>query len=102
LLLSVPFGVFENHRWFRQFGEEQLDTLLALLAPADLQVDVFRYEPGGWCRSERSRAAEVRYRPATDPPADDRAAAARAVVCVRARLPSQVARASSASLSSGV
>jgi SAM-dependent methyltransferase len=86
LLLSVPFGASEDHGWFRQFGRPELDTLLALLAPAEIRVEIFRYEESGWRRSDRTSAAAARYRSATDPPADDRAAAARAVACVAARL----------------
>jgi SAM-dependent methyltransferase len=86
LLLSVPFGASEDHGWFRQFGQRELDTLLSLLAPAELRVEIFRYDRAGWRRSDRPSAAAARYRPATDPPADDRASAARAVACVTARL----------------
>jgi ubiquinone/menaquinone biosynthesis C-methylase UbiE len=29
--ITLPFGAFEDHRWFRQFGERGLDILLELL-----------------------------------------------------------------------
>jgi SAM-dependent methyltransferase len=87
LLISVPFGVFEDHRWFRQFGESQLEQLLERVPGDDVDVEFFRYDADGWSRSDLSQAARARYRPPTAPPAEDRAAAARAVACVRARLP---------------
>jgi hypothetical protein len=86
LLLSVPFGAFEDYGWFRQFGERELDGLLGLLGPDEAEVEFFLYNAGGWCRGDRRSAAGASYRPATAPPAVDRAAAARAVACVRARL----------------
>lgn len=85
LLVSVPFGVFEDHRWFRQFGNRELDLLVELLDPAEPALEIFRYDAGGWSRSDRQSAAQASYRPPTAPPAEDRAAAARAVACVRAR-----------------
>ncbi len=85
LLLSVPFGASEDHGWFRQFGERELDGLLRLLEPGEAEVEFFLYDAGGWRRGERRSAARASYRPATAPPAWDRAAAARAVACIRAR-----------------
>jgi SAM-dependent methyltransferase len=82
LLVSVPFGVHEDHGWFRQFGEKELDELCRMLEPADIQF--FRYTGDGWNRATRREAADARYRPATAPAAEDRAAAARAVACIRA------------------
>ena len=89
LLLSVPFGAFENHRWFRQFGSRELDLLLELLEPAVLTVEIFRYGADGWTRSDRRAARNASYREPTDPTAKDFAAAARAVACVRARFPTR-------------
>ena len=86
MLLSVPFGLPEDHGWFRQFDQELLDRLLGLLAPGELEVYVFLYSSGGWRRSDSRAAADARYRPATEPAAHDRAAAARAVACIKARL----------------
>lgn len=86
LLLSVPFGRFEDHGWFRQFGPAELDRLCSLLRPATPTVEIFCYGADGWRRSDPAGAADVRYRPAIDPPADDRAAAARAVACISVAL----------------
>jgi SAM-dependent methyltransferase len=86
LLVSVPFGAFEDHHWFRQFGKSQLEQLLERLPAGDVDVEFFRYDADGWRRSDLSQTAGARYRPPTAPPAEDRAAAARAVACVRARL----------------
>ncbi len=85
LLLSVPFGALEDHGWFRQFDQALLDRLLGLLSPLDIEVDVFLYSAAGWQRSDQLLAGSAAYRVATEPVAVDRAAAARAVACIRAR-----------------
>jgi SAM-dependent methyltransferase len=89
LLLSVPFGAFEDHGWFRQFGNRELDLLLELLEPAVLTMEIFRYNADGWSRSDRRSASDASYRGPTVPAAMDGAAAARAVACVSARFPSR-------------
>jgi SAM-dependent methyltransferase len=96
LLVSVPFGTFEDHRWFRQFGNRELDLLVKLLEPAELALEIFRYDADGWSRSDRRAAADASYRPPTASPAEDRAAAARAVACVRARPTARSAQPASA------
>jgi hypothetical protein len=83
--LSVPFGAYEDHGWFRQFGTSQLRGLRALLEPAAVECDVFLYTANGWQRSDLEQAATARYRLPDGPPALDRAAAARAVACISAR-----------------
>lgn len=85
LLASVPFGAPEDHGWFRQFGGKELDELCQMLEPADIALQFFRYDGDGWRRATRDEAADAQYRAATASPADDRAAAARAVACIRAR-----------------
>jgi SAM-dependent methyltransferase len=87
LLVSVPFGAFEDHGWFRQFGGAELARLVELLEPAHVVLDVFRYAPNGWRRSDPAAAGSVRYRLPTAPAAADKAAAARAVACLVARFP---------------
>jgi SAM-dependent methyltransferase len=92
LLISVPFGAYEDMGWLRQFGDKQLDLLHEALGPAEVQIEFFRYGANGWLRSDRKAAADARYRPPTAPPAEDRAVAARAVACVRVRVAPPVHR----------
>ena len=85
LLVSVPFGMHEDHGWFRQFGDKELDELCRMLEPGDTAIEFFRYSGDGWRRATRGEAADAHYRPATAQAAKDRAAAAaRAVACIRA------------------
>lgn len=85
VLLSVPFGRREDHGWFRQLDGEGLRRLVEAVGPARADVAVYRYTPDGWTLSTPEEAADARYRDFTqDPsPVADRAAAARAVACVR-------------------
>jgi hypothetical protein len=84
LLASVPFGVPEDHGWFRQFGGNDLDDICRMLDPAEIAIQFFRYSSDGWQRATRDEAADARYRSPAAPAAEDRAAAARAVACIRA------------------
>lgn len=87
LLVTVPYGRREDHGWFRQFGREDVDELLGELG-AQAKLTVYAYSPRGWELSSLDKAAEARYHEhGSDPkPVLDRAAGARAVVCVRVSL----------------
>jgi SAM-dependent methyltransferase len=84
VLLSVPYGAPEDHGWFRQFDQDELEALIAASASPEPRVTVYAYGPGGWRRSSPPKAAGATYHdhhadPTPDP---DRAPAARAVACV--------------------
>lgn len=88
VFVTVPYGVREDHGWQRQFDRADVDRLLDLLAPDDFSLAVYRYTERGWQRSDFEEASSARYhnwRSYPTRPADF-AAAARAVVCLRARL----------------
>ncbi len=83
-LATVPYGQPEDHGWFRQFGREDVGELIDAL---DLRrLAVYSYSPRGWQLSSLEAARNERYHALSDPPAyePDLAAAARAVVCLRA------------------
>jgi SAM-dependent methyltransferase len=84
LLVTVPFGVSEDHDWLRQYGEAELDELAHELG-GQVEVTIFQYS-GGWRRSTPAAAAGARYVPrgSTRASAPDRAVAARAVACLEA------------------
>ena len=88
LLITVPYGRAEDHGWFRQLDRGGVERLVELVGPRRHSLSVFRYDKAGWQLSDLEHAADARYRDYTrDPaPADDRAAAARAVVCLRLEL----------------
>jgi glycosyltransferase involved in cell wall biosynthesis/SAM-dependent methyltransferase len=85
LLVTVPYGRREDHGWFRQFEAADVDDLIAMADAKTGSVDIFRYTAEGWQRSSPEAAAAERYhdhRTNPETPAD-RAAAARAVACIR-------------------
>jgi SAM-dependent methyltransferase len=81
LLATVPYGRREDHGWFRQFDRAEVDEVVAGAA-----VDVYRYGGGGWQVSSLEAAADEAYHDHHADPIvpSDRAAAARAVACLRA------------------
>jgi hypothetical protein len=81
----VPYGRREDHGWLRQLDSAEVDELIAAFEPRDADVCVYRYDRDGWQISDRDAARASQYRDVTrDPaPADDHAAAARAVACLR-------------------
>jgi SAM-dependent methyltransferase len=85
LMVTVPYGVREDHGWFRQLDRTELESIVSAVAPRRAAVDVYRYMREGWQASSLEDAAHERYHDhhadATVP--GDRAAAARAVACLR-------------------
>jgi hypothetical protein len=75
---TVPYGAAEDHGWFRQLDRAEVESLGG-------EVEVYRYTADGWQRSSLDEAGDERYHDhhadRTVPP--DRAAAARAVACIR-------------------
>jgi SAM-dependent methyltransferase len=74
LLLTVPYGVAEDHGGWRQFDRDHLDRLIAAIEPHDVDLRVYRDVDGGWQLSDLEDAAGARYRVGF---------AAEAVACVR-------------------
>ena len=56
LLITFPFGSFENHGFFQQFDEEMVIRMQKkLLSTGSCISTFFRYTPDGWLLSEESR-----------------------------------------------
>ena len=88
LLLTIPYGRLEDHGWFRQYDEAALRGVLDGLDGVESSVTVYAYDIAGWRLDSLAgaRGAEFKDYHADKSPAPDRAAAARAVACVRLRL----------------
>ncbi|MFA9269727.1 MAG: methyltransferase domain-containing protein [Baekduiaceae bacterium] len=84
VFLTVPFGLREDHGWFRQLNHEDLVDLLSEVPPDRRTVEIFGYDAKGWQRRRAGEVAGHAYRDVhADPrPVADRAAAARAVACI--------------------
>jgi SAM-dependent methyltransferase len=84
LLITVPYGRYENHGWLQQFDERMIDKMIEELACSQIKIMYYRYLPGGWQIAEKGDCSQCSYynihnRSDFDP---DYAAAARAVACL--------------------
>lgn len=61
LLITFPFGRYENHGWFQQFDDERLDQLIERFEPSHAAESIYRYEPDGWVLSDRTSCSECRF-----------------------------------------
>lgn len=88
LLVTVPYGRREDHRWFRQFDADDVERFARSLGASRVETVVYAYTARGWQVSDLRAARDASYRDyLADPrPVGDRAAAARAVACLEARL----------------
>lgn len=84
LLVTVPYGRAEDHGWFRQFGREDVERVIAHEKWRASTATVYRYSREGWQLSGLDEAADETYWDHhVDPVVPrDRAAAARAVACL--------------------
>lgn len=85
LLITFPFGKFENHGFFQQFDEEMLNKLIdSLKNDGESQITFFKYFQTGWCESEMKECKdEESFNPHTGKgKKNDGAAHCRAIACV--------------------
>jgi SAM-dependent methyltransferase len=60
LLITFPFGKFENHDFFQQFDKEMLEKLLNVFqGNGTYKHDFFRYLPEGWVSCNESDCKEI-------------------------------------------
>lgn len=85
LLITFPFGKYENHGFFQQFDQEMLSKILDLFKGIGrTETDYFKYEKTGWRFAGSSELAEVEsYNPHTGKgKGNDGAAHCRSVACI--------------------
>jgi SAM-dependent methyltransferase len=88
-LLTVPFGVARNHGWAQTFDAAGLEAISAALTEnggGTAERRFFRYRATGWEASDEAGCRDAEYfdiHAAGGRPAEDLAAAARAVACLR-------------------
>jgi SAM-dependent methyltransferase len=86
LLITVPYGKFENHGFFQQFDEEMLSKLLELFNNlGNYNCTFFKYNNEGWEFSEKDKLIDVvSYNPHTGKgKLDDNAAHCRSISCIK-------------------
>ncbi len=61
LLITFPFGRYEDHGWFQQFDADMADELIKTFNPSQRAEQVFYYHPQGWQNSDRPQAALAEF-----------------------------------------
>jgi SAM-dependent methyltransferase len=84
-LITVPYGRYDDFKWFQIFDREMIDLLIGAFNPSSFEVDFFQYTKAGW---RRALQVEVENETAFDPhsgrgKSDDKAAFARAIACIQ-------------------
>lgn len=85
LLLTFPFGKYENHGFFQQFDEEMLKKMFALFVDkGSIETDYFKYEKDGWRFADLSELHTIEsFNPHTGRgKSDDGAAHSRSIACI--------------------
>lgn len=85
LLLTFPYGKFENHGFFQQFDEEMVSKILEKLTPAGKSsIDYIQYSANGWNFSDADSCKNSEsFNPHTGQgKGTDNAAHCRAVCCI--------------------
>ena len=85
LLLTFPYGIFENHGFFQQFDEEMTQQILnKLKSHGDIKVDYLLYTQSGWRFAEVEECNDSQsYNPHTGKgKGTDGAAHCRCVCCI--------------------
>ena len=85
LLLTFPFGKYENHGFFQQFDQEMLERLLDLFKEkGKTDMDYFKYEAEGWRFARKEEMSNVEsYNPHSGKgKLNDGAAHCRGIACI--------------------
>lgn len=86
LLITVPYGKFENHGFFQQFDKEMLQRLTKeFQSNGEFSLDFFKYEKDGWRYAKQDELENVvSYNPHSGKgKQDDNAAHCRSIVCIQ-------------------
>jgi hypothetical protein len=85
LLLTIPYGKYQNMGWQQQFDANMLTDVLKVFDGELKELVFYRYSMDGWNLAEQSECENLEYFDVHRNPeyANDGAAAARAVVCIQ-------------------
>ncbi len=86
LLITVPYGRYENHGWLQQFDCKMVDAVIDAFGPSSRSIAYYKYFPDGWQVTKAEECADCSYfdihnKSDYEP---DYVAAARAVACIEA------------------
>lgn len=86
LLLTFPFGKFENHGFFQQFDSEMVSRITDIMNVfGSYEFTFFKYLPEGWIISQQEKCEDSEsFNPHTQVgKKDDFAAHSRAICCIK-------------------
>jgi SAM-dependent methyltransferase len=86
LLITVPYGCFENHGFFQQFDKEMIDQIkTSLTKHGTIEDFYFKYNIGGWAMSTKKDCDNCKsYNPHTGVgKGTDNAAHSRGICCLK-------------------
>lgn len=61
LLITVPFGKYENFGWFQQFDQNLVQRVLDTFQGQNHKVDYYKYGEQGWDISDAASCRDVQY-----------------------------------------
>jgi SAM-dependent methyltransferase len=79
VLITVPFGKYENFGWFQQFDAKLVNRISDVFEPQKKKVDYYKYTKSGWDVSSEESCKNVQYSKVIN---EDSAAAAGSVACL--------------------
>ena len=84
-LITVPYGRREVREWYQVFDAAMVREVVAAFQPAEAHIDYFGYSGDGWRRAKAEEVADAVFHDMTKSSriAPDKAAAARAVACLK-------------------
>jgi hypothetical protein len=86
ILLTFPFGKFENHGFFQQFDNEMVERITERMKHlGNFELTFFKYLPNGWVVASQDECAESEsFNPHTNKgKKDDFAAHSRSICCIK-------------------
>ncbi|OFX78433.1 MAG: hypothetical protein A2X12_03355 [Bacteroidetes bacterium GWE2_29_8] len=86
LLMTFPYGKFENHNFFQQFDKEMVEKIeLYLNSFGTIEKTYFKYNKSGWQFSDEESCSDAEsYNPHTKVgKKEDMAAHSRAICCIK-------------------
>lgn len=83
LLITVPFGKYENHGFFQQFDSARVEAVRKIFG-GQSRAAYYKYSSAGWQVAEAEDCKDAEYFDVRkhSNPAPDRAAASRAIACL--------------------
>jgi len=62
VFITVPFGKYQNFRWFQQFDSTMIREIIKTFAPKQYQLTYYKYGENGWNISDESACLNSEYR----------------------------------------